>query len=283
LYKQWQGVAHDGPRSKNMSTPREGVVTLQSTLSANGRTRRGTVSVPVAITLILLALWPGTSLVGIAFSGQHAALLPLRIPVTFPLSDGFRSEASLAKGKFLVASRQLRDPNFSETVVLLIEYGSNGAMGLIINRPSELALSTVFPEMEGLQQQTDTLYIGGPVARSRMLLLIRSDNQPEESHRVVENIYISSSRTVLQQMFDDADRAERFRVYAGHAGWASGQLDREVSRGGWHVLQADTETVFDMAPSEIWPELIRRTAVLWARLLALDPNVRNRRPPPSTP
>lgn len=243
-------------------------MTLRSTLKTNGRIRKESVSIAVVIILILLPTLPGMSLIGAASSGQHAALLPFRFPVTLPSPGSFWSEARLARGKFLVASRHLRDPNFSETVVLLIDYDRYGAMGLVINRPSEVRLSTVLPEIEGLEQRTDTVYIGGPVARSQMLLLVRSGRQPEGSRYVFEDIYITSSRGVLERMIDDTDGGERFRVYAGHAGWAPGQLDREVSRGGWHVLQADAETVFDKAPSEIWPELIRQSSVLWARLPA---------------
>lgn len=245
----------------------------RSTLNTNGRIQKGSLSIVVATALILLAILPGMSLIGVASSAQGAALLPFRSPVSFPWPGSFGSQGSLAKGKFLVASRDLIDPNFSETVVLLIDYDWHGAMGLVINRPSEVRLSTVLPGMEGLQQRTDTIYIGGPVARSQMLLLLRSDNQPQGSRHVFEDIYASSSRTVLQRMIDGAHGTGRFRVYAGHAGWAPGQLDREVSRGDWHVLQADAETIFDMAPSEIWPELIRRSTVLWARLQAPGRNV----------
>ena len=238
------------------------------TVNTKGRIRKGSLPIVVAIAMTLLVTLPGLSLGGAMFSGQHTTLLPFRFPVTLPLPARFGAEVGLAKGKFLVASRDLTDPNFSETVVLLIDYDRYGAMGLVINRPSEVRLSTVLPEIEGLEQRTDTVYIGGPVARSQMLLLVRSGRQPEGSRYVFEDIYITSSRGVLERMIDDTDGGERFRVYAGHAGWAPGQLDREVSRGGWHVLQADAETVFDKAPSEIWPELIRQSSVLWARLPA---------------
>ncbi|MFQ6094245.1 MAG: YqgE/AlgH family protein [bacterium] len=215
--------------------------------------------------MILLPTLPGMSLSGAASSGHHAALQPSRFPFTFPSPGSSRSEANLARGKFLVASRHLRDPNFSETVVLLIDYNWYGAMGLVINRPTELRLSTVLPEIKGVQRRTDTVNIGGPVARSQMLLLIQSGSQPKESSRVFKDVYVSSSRTVLQRMIADADAREKFRVYAGYAGWAPGQLYREVSRGGWHVLEADAETVFERAPAEVWPELIRRASVQWVR------------------
>lgn len=250
---------------------------LPSTFNTNGRITKESLSIVLAIPLILLTILPGISLIRAAFSGQYAALLPFRSPVTLSSQGNRWSEVRLAKGKFLVASRHLKDPNFSETVVLLIDYNWHGAMGLVINRPTEVRLSTVLPEIEGLQQRMDTVYIGGPVARGQMLVLIRSASQPERSRRVFDDIYVSSSRTVLQRMTGHADVEERYRVYAGHAGWAPGQLEREVSRGSWHILQADAETLFDKAPSEIWPELIRRSSVRWVRLRAAGRNVREGR------
>jgi putative transcriptional regulator len=180
--------------------------------------------------------------------------------------DGFGSKEKLAKGKFLVASRQLRDPNFYETVVLLIEYGQDGAMGLVINRPSRVKLATVFPDIKELAQRTDTIYIGGPVAVNQMLLLIRSAKPPEASKQVTEDVYISGSWTELQRLIKNAAKNERFRIFAGYAGWGPKQLDFELARGDWHVLKADAETVFDKKHSEIWQELIDRISVKWVNV-----------------
>jgi len=160
----------------------------------------------------------------------------------------------------------MRDPRFSETVILLIKYDWHGAMGLIINRPTEVKLSTILPEIKELGQRTDTVYIGGPVAEHQMFLLIKTGSRPGESHYVFDDIYVSSSQIVLKQMIDDADAGKRFRVYVGYAGWAPKQLLGEVLRGDWHVLQADAETIFNKEPSEIWPELIRRSSVQWVKV-----------------
>lgn len=240
-------------------------MTLHSTFDTKGNNRKDPVSVALAITLILLTLLPGMPLMGAAFSGQHAALLPPWDPVSFFSPGLFRSKAVLSKGKFLVANEDLTDPNFSKTVVLLIHYDFHGAMGLVINRPTDVKLSTLFPEIKGLRERPDTVYIGGPVARDQILMLMRSRDQLEGARPVFDDISVSASRTALRQMIDIADPEKRFRIYSGHAGWAPGQLDQELSRGGWHVLPADAEIVFDKAPSEIWPELIRRSSVQWVR------------------
>jgi putative transcriptional regulator len=173
------------------------------------------------------------------------------------------STPALAKGRFLVASRSLSDANFAETVILLLDYHRRGAMGLIINRPSEVRLARVWPDMAGLQQRTDTVYIGGPVERNRMVLLIRSSSPLDDAKQVLDGVHVSSNRKLFERLVDQADTAGRFRVYAGYAGWAPGQLEREVERGDWHVVPADAGTVFDKAPADIWPELIRKGAIRW--------------------
>ncbi|UCF91121.1 MAG: YqgE/AlgH family protein [Desulfobacterales bacterium] len=215
--------------------------------------------------MTLLVLFGGRPLIAGAFADQSTAFRPLRFPVTNAAPGRLKTEAELGQGKFLIAGRNLGNSNFSQTVVLLIDYNRQGAMGLIINRPTDVKLSTVFPEIEGLKQRTDTVFSGGPVSRNLLLLLMRSARPPEKSRRVFENIYLSSSRKELLRMIERADGGEKFRVYAGYAGWAPGQLDHEVARGDWHILAADAETVFDKTPSAIWPELIRRFALQWVR------------------
>jgi putative transcriptional regulator len=177
------------------------------------------------------------------------------------------SEKELAQGKFLVASRQLLDPNFRETVVLLIRYGPEGAMGLVINRPVQLKLSRVLPDVKELDRSKETLHLGGPVEPNRVLLLVRSAKPPEASMPVFGDVFLSSSQKVLQRLIKKPGKDERFRIYAGYAGWAPKQLESEFDRGHWHVLKADTNTLFDKKPSEIWQELIQRVSVKWVRTI----------------
>ena len=184
--------------------------------------------------------------------------------------EGIESDKDLAKGKFLIASRRLNDPNFSETVVLLIRYGPDGATGLVINRPLNVKLSTVLPDFKKSELQDEALYLGGPVEPNKMLLLLRSAKPPPESMPVFGDVYISSSREELQRLIKSTSKDEKFRIYAGYAGWAPKQLESECSRGDWHILKADIKAIFDKKPSEIWPELIHRFTVNWVHLNASD-------------
>ena len=198
---------------------------------------------------------------GVAFS---AGVFPIETP---PNS----SPAALAKGKFLVASRRLGDPNFAETVVLLIDYNQKGALGVVINRPADEQLSTLLPNVEGLRQRADPIFLGGPVGRNQLLILARSPSQPEESLPVFEDVYTIAGQTVLERLIHDVGANVKFRAYIGYAGWGAGQLDFEMSRGGWHVVPADTATVFDKPPSEIWPDLIRRGEAQWVLRQSPEP------------
>lgn len=196
---------------------------------------------------------------------QRELGVPVQAWAALPSHSASQTVTDLAKGKFLVAGKNLLDPNFAETVVLLIEYTADGAMGVVINRPTAVLLSELFPDITALQQRSDRVHLGGPVARMQMLLLVQSPHRPDGAQQVFGDVYVSGSRTLLQQLAGKATAGERFRAYVGYAGWAPGQLDQEVSRGDWYILPATAEVIFDTAPEAVWPELIRRGAVEWTK------------------
>jgi putative transcriptional regulator len=162
----------------------------------------------------------------------------------------------LDAGMFLVAKREMLDPNFAKTVVLLLSYDVEGALGLVVNRPSEMTLSKVLPDVEALRDREDPVFVGGPVPGNKLFLLVRSADEPEDSRRVLEDVFVSQSRELLEQLAGENDGTDPFRLYVGYAGWASGQLDHEVARGDWHVVAADGDAVFSERPKEIWNRLI---------------------------
>jgi putative transcriptional regulator len=179
-----------------------------------------------------------------------------------------RSEVSPtdpAKGRLLVASHRLADPNFSETVVLLLAYEPTGAMGVVINRPTHVRLGSVLRDVEELRDRTDTVYLGGPVAGNLLLVLIRAAKRPESSQTVFGDVYVSGSLAALRQALGGTGTVNRVRAFAGHAGWAPGQLDREIARGDWYVAAADATKIFEMKASAIWPKLIQQFSGEWTR------------------
>jgi putative transcriptional regulator len=169
----------------------------------------------------------------------------------------------LGRGVFLVAGKQLNDPNFLRTVILLLEYDATGALGLVINRPSQVSLAALLPDVEGLDDNTKTVFLGGPVGRNQLFLLVRSEVPPSDSKLVIDGIYASTSSETLREIASDTAADTAFHAYAGYAGWAAKQLDREVLRGDWLIAPADAPTVFDEDSESIWPDLVRRNTGTW--------------------
>ena len=195
--------------------------------------------------------------------GQVVALPPHHLSKRVPLSKSSPEINALAAGKFLIASQSLNDSNFSQTVVLLINYDRQGAMGLTINMPTKTTVAAAFPDIQVLQKATDFIFVGGPVRQNRMFLLLQADEPIEDAHPVMAGIYMSTNRKVLEQVANDETSARRWRLYVGYAGWRAGQLENEVARGDWRILPADTETVFNTPPTEIWPNLMRQGPLKW--------------------
>ena len=216
-------------------------------------------SVIATVFVLGLALFPA----GLAPAGVHAGLSPVRTLDAPALSEPHPyGDALPAKGKFLVASRAIADPRFQETVVLLIGYDAAGATGLIINRPTKAPLAEILPYMQGLKKRSDVVYYGGPVEGQRMLMLIRSHEKPDESDNVFANVYVSMSRNTLDTMIGAHKTQKQLRVYAGYAGWLPGQLNREVSRGDWYIVNADADSIFEKESSGIWREFIRQSTTI---------------------
>jgi putative transcriptional regulator len=173
-----------------------------------------------------------------------------------------------ARGRLLVASRALVDPNFARTVVLLVEYGDDGAMGVVVNRPTSRSLKDLEPALK--TERADTLYVGGPVLLSSLLVLMDAKDTPKDAMRVFADVHVLTSRSAVEGALESALPARRLRFYAGHAGWGPGQLDAELRAGGWHVMAAATDVVFGEARDDVWERLIARTEGEWTRGPAPD-------------
>ncbi len=169
----------------------------------------------------------------------------------------------LGKGMFLIASQSLKDPNFSQTVVLLLDYNASGAMGLVINRPSDVSLAEALPEVEALRGRDEKVYVGGPVGRNQIFLLVKSASPPGDAEPIVDGVFASNSLQTLREIIRAGPEQAAFHAYAGYAGWGPGQLDSEMLRGDWLVAPADAGTVFDTPHDAIWRKLFERNSGLW--------------------
>jgi putative transcriptional regulator len=165
----------------------------------------------------------------------------------------------LAAGKLLVAARGLPDPNFAETVVLLADFSQEAAMGLIVNRQTEVTLARLMPGLQNAKSRAAFAFLGGPVAVPGVLALLRSPTARGDTRHIVGDVYLVNTREVLDEMLSSGAAQNQLRVYVGYAGWGPGQLDGETASGSWHVLEGNADVVFDPDPDTMWQRLIRRT------------------------
>lgn len=210
--------------------------------------------VNISIITILLLPFLTLSPVDTPVSAQSPESVSYLSPQILRHAEKYADDR-LSAGKLLVASEKIKDKNFAKTIVLLVRHSDKGAIGLIINRPTATRLHALLPTVRGLQNAPDKLYFGGPVSMSQITMVFQSSSKPEESMNVFDNIYISGSLPLLKQFSENRMPGQRFRLYAGYAGWAPGQLESEIARNDWKVLEGDANILFDKSPEEIWQRL----------------------------
>ena len=156
-----------------------------------------------------------------------------------------------AKGRLLVATEVVQGEVFAKTVILLLHYDEHGAMGIVVNRPTDVELHEVLADVEVFSAYPGTLFWGGPVRMHSLRALLRTDSPPEGAEAIVGSVY---QVPIDDNLKDWADPA-RLRYYIGYAGWSAGQLDRELARGSWLVVSASDDHVFSKEPRALWKRL----------------------------
>jgi putative transcriptional regulator len=167
------------------------------------------------------------------------------------------SPSSVEKGVFLVASPSLNDPNFRQTVVLILEHGPQGTLGVVLNRATNMLLSEALPGVTALKGTTHRLFAGGPVQPNVVLLLSRLKEPQPDMRTVFDSVYVGGTPEVLERILKQAGPAARFRAFAGYAGWGPGQLGFEMLQGAWAVLPPEGN-LFDKDPSSLWSDSLAR-------------------------
>jgi putative transcriptional regulator len=166
-------------------------------------------------------------------------------------------DTDIANSVVLVASRELTDANFREAVVLITQPESGGGqLGVILNRPSGARLSQIFAGSR-LDEASDAIYAGGPVQLNRVLFLVRGLG-PQNAVRVLDDVYLSADRTLLESIVRGGTSVAGIRVFAGYAGWAPRQLQAEIEGGAWHMVRPEPDVLFSADPSSLWHQLISR-------------------------
>jgi putative transcriptional regulator len=155
----------------------------------------------------------------------------------------------------LVARADLPDPNFRDSIVLVMNNIGSAPAGVMINRPTRIPVSRLFPDEERLARLDAKVYFGGPVQIDAVSFLFRADAAPEHALQVADNVYFSTDRDLLRKLLRRQEPMEGLRIFIGYSGWAPGQLEAEIARGDWTLRPADAGAIFDNKSERPWPEL----------------------------
>ena len=172
------------------------------------------------------------------------------------------------RGQLLIAGPGLLDANFFRTVVLVIAHSDEGALGLVLNRPSETPVGEAVSELDDLLEADGSVYVGGPVQPSALIVLAEFDEAEQAALIAFEDIGVLASGAAE----DGPPAVRRGRAFAGHAGWGPGQLDDELERGDWIVEPALREDAFTSTPDELWEAVLIRKGGSYALVARMPPD-----------
>jgi putative transcriptional regulator len=174
------------------------------------------------------------------------------------------------RGKLLLAAPVLKDPNFDRAVVLIAEHTDEGAMGLVLNRPSEATVADAVPDLTWVTDPDNPVYVGGPVASNGVIVLAEWDDPAQAVVLIDDDVgFVPGDAEDTDAL---ATAVRRARVYAGHAGWGPGQLEDELGEEAWIVEAPLREELFSDDPESLWSAVLRRKGREFALLSTMPPN-----------
>jgi putative transcriptional regulator len=171
---------------------------------------------------------------------------------------------ALCPGRLLVAASDLDDPNFKRAVILLCRVNDQeGAVGLIVNRPTGLPVGKALPKLAG--NRVESIWIGGPVDARALFVLHRMPYMSKASEEVLPGLYMTTDCDAIQQILKlcpPDPEGELLRPCVGYAGWGPGQLESELESGSWHVVSAPPPAFFQGSPTSLWREMLVRSILI---------------------
>jgi putative transcriptional regulator len=177
------------------------------------------------------------------------------------------------RGKLLIASPRIVDPNFRRTVVLMAEHGEEGAMGLVLNRASEATVGEVVPDLAWIADEDSAVHVGGPVASTSVIVLAEFDDPSSAA------LLLDGDLGFIPAEAEDPDAlaaaTRRTRVFADHAGWGAAQLESEIEEESWIIGEPRRDDVFTADPDELWGTVLRRMGREYALIatMPMDPSM----------
>jgi putative transcriptional regulator len=190
------------------------------------------------------------------------------------MSEHVRTQ--LAAGRLLVATPSLLDPNFERAVVLILDVDENGALGVVLNRPSTVPVAEVLPEWADVAGTPGVLFQGGPVSTDSALAVATLPPGVEEEPVGFRRLYDDVGIIDLDAPTEVVGPAlTGMRVFAGYAGWGEEQLADEIESGSWYVVPSDAADLFGSDPRGLWMRVLRRQPgeLAWVSTRPLDPTL----------
>jgi putative transcriptional regulator len=159
------------------------------------------------------------------------------------------------RGQLLIAGPKMVDPNFFRAVILVIEHSEDGALGLVLNHPSESTVGEATPQLTTFADEYDEILVGGPVAQSGVIVLGDFEEPDEAAVIAFGSVGVLSAG---ESVDGPSAGLRRARVFAGHSGWGPGQLDGELERGDWIIEPASYDDAFTETPDDLWASVLDR-------------------------
>lgn len=167
-----------------------------------------------------------------------------------------RPQEPASSSILLVASKQMADPRFRKTVLVVTMHGNSGPIGVIVNRPQDIKLDKIFPDYPAAKELS--LFFGGPAYPKQISYLVRGGEAVAGALMISSNFYLAYDIPTLGELLNGKRPYKDLRVMHGLASWAPGQLEYEIKRGGWYVMPLDEAVIFDRPPAAMWQELYNR-------------------------
>lgn len=178
-------------------------------------------------------------------------------------------------GMLLVATPALIDPNFVDSVVLLLDVDDEGALGVVLNRPSGIAVADVLQDWGDVVAEPEVLFRGGPVSTEGALAVatLRAESDVPVGFRAVDGRLGLVDLDTPVELLEGS--LEGVRIFAGYAGWGAEQLIGEIAGGSWYVVPAQLPDVFRVDPSDLWRDVLRRQPgeLAWHSTRPFDPDL----------
>ena len=180
-----------------------------------------------------------------------AALASLALP-----RFAFAQPAGQSEAVLLVATQRLSDPSYRRTVILAVPIENDRHVGIIINRPTRLALASLFPDHAPSKMVAEPVFFGGPMSERAVFAVVRADQNPGRgSIELIDRLFLAVTVSTVDKVIEQTPNEARY--FVGNVVWRPGELRAEIDHRLWHVMNPDPDMVFTKDPGNLWTRLTR--------------------------